>query len=155
MATQHGRGERKRPIIVLGLTTPWAAVETAETAVLADITPILTILLTVEAVLQVVLEVVLEAVVGVAVLLQPVAEDVAHVVPGVAGGDAEALEVLPEVPVGVAPVLAAGRAGLAGAVPAHSRRMTIRMSRMPKKKFEPRFEILVCPDSSQRLKTSL
>ena len=88
MATQQGRGERKRPIIVLGLTTPWAAVETAETAVLADITPILTILLTVEAVEEVVLEVVLEAVeeavAGVAVLLQPVEEDVAPQVPGVA-----------------------------------------------------------------------
>ena len=52
----------------------------------------------------------------------------AHVVPGVAGGDAEALEVLTEVPVGVAPVLAAGRAGLAGAVPAHSRRMTMMLN---------------------------
>ena len=72
--------------LLTNLTTPpWAAV-TAGT-----VTPTLTILLlllTVEAVLEAVLEVVLEvveeAVVVVALLLQPVEEDVAQQVPGVA-----------------------------------------------------------------------
>ena len=45
-----------------GLTTPWAAAETVETAVVADITHHLLLLLTVE---------------ELAVLLQPVEEDVA------------------------------------------------------------------------------
>ena len=62
------------------VTTPWPAVQTTGTAMLADITPILPLLLTVEAVLEVILEgVQLSVVEAVVLLLQSVEEDVAPV----------------------------------------------------------------------------
>ena len=55
------------------VTTPWPAVQTTGTAMLADITPILPLLLTVEAVLEVILEgVQLSVVEDVVLLLQSV-----------------------------------------------------------------------------------